>query len=136
MNPKPPTTVDLVWNGDLQFAANLSKTTITLDSAGNAGPSPVEALVAAVAGCMGMDLVHILKRGRHELTAVRARLVADRSADEPKRILAAALHFTLSTSAPHDAIVRALELSRERYCSVWQSMRQDIEFTTTYDINP
>lgn len=134
MTLKPPTTVDLVWTGDLQFAANLSKTALVLDSAGNAGPSPVEALVAAIAGCMGMDLVHILKRGRHELTAVRARLVADRSADDPKRILAAALHFSVSTSAPHDAIVRALELSRDRYCSVWQSMRQDIDFRVTFEV--
>ncbi len=134
MTLKPPTTADLVWTGDLQFAAHLAKTTIILDSAGNAGPSPVEALVAAIAGCMAMDLVHILQRGRHELKAVSARLVADRSADDPKRILAAALHFTISTSAPHDAIVRALELSRERYCSVWQSMRQDIDFRVTFEV--
>lgn len=134
MTLKPPLTADLVWTGELQFAATLSKSAITLDSAGNAGPSPVEALAAALAGCMGMDLVHILKRGRHELTAVRAHLVADRSADEPKRILAAVLHFTIATAAPHDAIARAIELSRERYCSVWQSMRQDIDFRVTFEV--
>jgi putative redox protein len=131
---KPPTTAELVWTGDLQFTASLSKTSIVLDSAGNAGPSPVEALAAALAGCMGMDLVHILKRGRHDLAAVRARLVADRSADDPKRILAAVLHFSITTSAPYDAIVRAIDLSRERYCSVWQSMRQDIDFRVTFEV--
>lgn len=134
MTLKAPTTVDLVWTGDLQFAATLAKTAIVLDSAGIAGPSPVEALAAAIAGCMGMDLVHILRRGRHQLKAVSARLAADRSADDPKRIVAAVLHFTVSTSAPHDAIVRALELSRERYCSVWQSMRQDIDFRVTFEV--
>lgn len=134
MTLKPPLSADLVWTGELQFAVNLAKTAIVLDSAGNAGPSPVEALSAALAGCMAMDLVHILKRGRHELTSVRAHLAADRSADEPKRILAAVLHFTLTTSAPSDAIVRAIELSRERYCSVWQSMRQDIDFRVTFEI--
>ena len=53
MASKPPTIVDLVWAGQLEFAANLSQTAIVIDSKGQAGPSPVELLGAALAGCMG-----------------------------------------------------------------------------------
>jgi len=60
---KPPTIVDLVWAGRLEFAANLSQTAIVIDSKGHAGPSPVELLGAALAGCMSIDLAHILHRG-------------------------------------------------------------------------
>jgi uncharacterized OsmC-like protein len=31
-------------------------------------------------------------------------------------------------------VERAIALSRETYCSVWHSMRQDIDFVTTFDI--
>jgi len=42
------------------------------------------------------------------------------------------LQFTVETSAPKDAVDRALQLSHEKYCSVWHSMRQDIEFNVTW----
>ena len=46
------------------------------------------------------------------------------------------LHVTVEGDVPADAVERAVALSREKYCSVWHSMRQDIEFTTTHDVQP
>jgi putative redox protein len=131
---KPPTVVDLTWVGELTFSGMSNKAAMTLDSAGVAGPSPVQALGFALAGCMTTDVTLILTKGRHPLRALRSHLVADRAQDEPHRFLAMRLHFTIEGSVPADAIERALALSREKYCSVWHSMRQDIDFTTTYDI--
>ncbi|MEQ1912724.1 MAG: OsmC family protein, partial [Vicinamibacterales bacterium] len=127
----PPTLVELVWNGDLEFAASLSKHTVVLDSNGAAGPSPVEMLAAALAGCMAIDLVHILQRGRHTLRSLRAKLLAERAADAPKRFTAVTLHFEVEGSVPREAVNRAVELSRTKYCSVWHSMRQDIDLQVT-----
>jgi uncharacterized OsmC-like protein len=31
-------------------------------------------------------------------------------------------------------VERAVALSREKYCSVWHTFRQDIDFTTTFEI--
>ena len=131
-----PTLVELVWSGKLEFAASLSKHAIVLDSSGAAGPSPVELLAASLAGCMAMDLVHILERGRHELRSLRAKLQAERATDAPKRFTAVTLHFTIEGSVPPDAVERAVELSRTKYCSVWQSMRQDIDLQVTFDVAP
>ena len=45
--------------------------------------------------------------------------------------------YTLLTGAiPRDRVERALELSREKYCSVWHSLRQDIRFTTSFEVLP
>ena len=44
------------------------------------------------------------------------------------------LHLTVEGAVPTDAVERAIALSRENNCSVWHSMRQDIDFTTTHDI--
>lgn len=131
-----PTLVELVWNGDLEFAASLSKHSLVLDSNGAAGPSPVEMLAASLAGCMAIDLVHILERGRHTLRSLRAKLLAERATDAPKRFTAVTLHFAIEGSVPRDAVNRAVELSRTKYCSVWQSMRQDIDLQVTFDLAP
>ena len=133
---KPPTVADLTWLGDLKFLAVSDKTSITLDSGGVAGPSPVQALAFALAGCMSMDVAHILTKGRNTFHALRAHLTADRSPDDPHRIVCATIHFTVEGNVPPETVGRAIFLSHEKYCSVWHSMRQDIVFTTTYDVLP
>ena len=130
--PKPPTILDLTWIGDLKFSGTSDKASIVLDSAGVAGPSSVQTLAFALAGCMAMDLAYILTKGRYAYRALRAHLQAERADENPHRIVRAMLHFTIEGDVPPDAIDRAIALSRETYCSVWHSMRQDIEFTVTW----
>lgn len=136
MATKPPTVVDLVWNDRLTFAATLSKTDMVIDSSGTEGPSPVELLGAALAGCMAIDVGHILTRGRHPFTSLRTKLVAERAAEEPHRFLSVTLHFDIGGAVPVDAIERAIQLSRDKYCSVWHSLRQDIALKVTFDVTP
>jgi putative redox protein len=131
---KPPTVLDLTWVGGLTFSGTSDKASMTLDSAGLAGPSPVQALGFAIAGCMTTDVAHILTRGRHPFRALRSHLVADRALDEPHRFVRMTLHITVDGDVPGDAVERAIALSKEKYCSVWHSMRQDIAFTTTHAI--
>jgi putative redox protein len=132
--PKPPAVVDLIWTGNLEFAASVSRSALIIDSAGAAGPSPVETLGAALAGCMSVDLVHILTKGRHELRGLRTKLVADRAPDDPHRFVHVALSFVIEGDVPRDAVERAIQLSREKYCSVWHSMRQDIDLRVTFEL--
>ena len=83
---------------------------------------------------MTIDVVHILTRGRHPLRALRSHLVAERAQDDPHRFVRVTLHVTVEGGVPRDAIERAIALSRDRYCSVWHSMRQDIDFQVTFDV--
>ena len=133
---KPPTIVDLTWTHDLVLDGTSGKASMTLDSAGVAGPSPVQALGFAVAGCMTMDVAYILTKGRQIFRALRSHLVADRAAEDPHRIIRMHLQVTVEGEVPADAVARALALSYEKYCSVWHSMRQDIVFTTSHDVHP
>jgi putative redox protein len=126
--------VDISWIDALRFSVTSDMAAITIDSAGLAGPSPVQALGIALAGCMTTDVVHILTRGRHPLRALRSHLVAERAPDDPHRFVRVTLHVTVEGSVPRDAIERAVALSRDRYCSVWHSMRQDIDFQVTFDV--
>jgi len=135
VSAKPPTIVDLEWIGELKFSGTSGNASITLDSAGVAGPSPVQALAFAFAGCMATDVAYILARGRQPLRALHAHLVADRAADDPHRIVRMTLQLVVEGDVPRDAVDRAIALSRETYCSVWHSMRQDIELAVNVEIS-
>ena len=74
-----------------------------LDSAGKAGPSPVQTLAFALAGCMGMDVVHILTKGRLDLRGLRVSLVAERAPEDPHRITAVTIDFGVTGDIPRGA---------------------------------
>jgi putative redox protein len=134
VSAKPPSVAHLAWDGELKFSATLSKTSMSLDSAAITGPSPFDALIVSLAGCMSTDIVHILTRGRHTLRALRSHATADRAQEDPHRLLRIALAFTIEGDVPADAVDRAIALSREKYCSVWHSMRPDIDLTVTFEL--
>jgi uncharacterized OsmC-like protein len=48
--------------------------------------------------------------------------------------VSAQLHLHIRGDVPAPAVERAIALSRDKYCSVWHSFRQDIELTTSFDI--
>ncbi len=125
---------DLTWAGDLRFDTRVGETSFTFDSTGTAGPSPVQALVSALAGCMAIDLALILTRGRHPLTSLKAHIVAHRADAEPRRVEKVELAFSIGGAVPADAVQRAIALSREKYCSVWHSLRADVDLQVTFAI--
>ena len=127
-------TATLVWQGDLRFSARTPRSEITLDSESTAGPSPPEALAMALAGCMAIDVADIVIKGRHPMTALEASISGARADDPPRRFVSVALHFTITGVVPAIAVERAIQLSRDKYCSVWHSLRQDIRFDTTFEI--
>jgi putative redox protein len=131
---KAPTTLELVWERDLILAGHSGEASMVLDSAGKAGPSPVQTLAFALAGCMGMDVVHILRKGRYPLRGLRIALVAERAQEDPHRITAVTIDFDITGDVPKDQIQRAIDLSHQKYCSVWHSMRQDIAFETRFTV--
>ena len=131
---KAPTTLELIWEHDLVLSGKSGEARMTLDSAGVAGPSPVQALAFGLAGCMAMDVVHILRKGRHDLRGLRVDMLAERAQEDPHRITRVELKFTLTGDVPKDQVQRAIDLSHEKYCSVWHSMRQDIGFAATFTI--
>jgi putative redox protein len=131
---KPPLTLELVWEKDLVFGGRSGDASITLDSAGIAGPSPVQALAFALAGCMSMDLVYILQKARYALRGLGVALSAERAQDNPHRITAVDMRFMVTGEVPAEQVQRAIDLSRDKYCSVWHSLRRDIPLKTSFTV--
>jgi putative redox protein len=132
---KPPTEITLAWTGDLAFSLTAGAHSLVTDGDGKAGISPVQMLCGALAGCMGTDVALILTRGRQDLRALDVTLSATRAEQEPRRILAVTIHFAVKGQVNPAQLDRAIALSREKYCSVWHSLRDDITLETTTSID-
>src|SRR5690606_16392295 len=96
--------------------------------AGVAGPAPPAMLALALAGCMAVDVIDITQKMRVPMTGLRVVVEGDRRADPPRRYTALRQKFIATGVAPEDEpkVRRALDLSREKYCSVLHSLREDI----------
>lgn len=124
----------LEWKGELTFAATSGEQTMMLDGSGAAGPSPVQVLAFGIAGCMAMDVVDILRKGRHDVKRLDVAFHGERAQQPPHRFTRVTLTFVVYGDVPGDAVRRAIGLSHEKYCSVSNSLRGDIEFVTEFEI--
>jgi putative redox protein len=132
--PKPPVVARLAWKHSLVFDAISGENSIVIDSDSREGPSPVQTLAVSLAGCMSMDVAHILTKGRNPFRALRCEIVAERAPDNPHRFTGVVIQFTVEGEVSDEAVARAIQLSHDTYCSVGHSMRQDIPFTTTFQV--
>jgi len=122
--------VSLRWRGDgLVFVGGvLGGPEIVMDGEGNAGPSPTQALLLALAGCMGVDVRVILEKSKVPVESLVVDVEGDRVEDAPRRFHSVRLTYRLKGPAREDQakLERAVELSREKYCSVLHTLRPDL----------
>ena len=118
------------WRGGMEFRVDFPEgETITLASVParkrpGPGPSPMQAVQAALAGCTGMDVVMILTKMRKEPEALRIEVEAERREEEPR--VYTRLTLTYHVDGPDldaEAVRRAVALSQEKYCSVSAMLR-------------
>ena len=136
MPVKPPTVVTADWIGDLAFTVKAGDHVIVTDGDSVKGLSPVQLLAAALAGCMATDVALILTRGRQSLKTLTVSLTARRADHDPHRVVAVQIHFAVGGEVNPAQLDRAVQLSHDKYCSVWHSMREDITLETTTRIDP
>jgi putative redox protein len=99
----------------------------------NSGPRPTELLLQAVAGCTGIDIISILQKMRIEPSSFHMDVKGERVDDHPKRFTTIHIHYALEGDLPEEKVVRAIQLSKDKYCSVSHSLNSEI--TASYSIN-
>ncbi len=101
--------------------------TIRIDSSGASGPSPLDALLSALGACASVDVVEILAKRRTPVDSLSVDVVGERVDTVPRRLKRATLHFSISGEGiERTQAERAIELSVTKYCSVRDSLRQDV----------
>jgi putative redox protein len=75
-------------------------------------------MLLGLAACSAFDVVHILRRGRHEVAGCEVETDAQRAETEPKVFTTIHLRYTVRGAGLKERSVRrAVELSAEKYCS-------------------
>lgn len=132
----------LRWEGGMRFGgAAESGGTLTLDArpehgGTGQGPSPMETLLLALAGCTGMDVVSVLGKMRAPLAGLEIRVSGDRRNEHPRIFTHVHLEYIFrGKDLKPEQAGRAVELSQEKYCSVSAMLRASAELTYTWRIS-
>jgi len=112
------------WTGGMVFDANVNGHHILMDAdpqwgGKDTGPRPKPLLLAALAGCSGLDIVAVLNKMKVENYRFEIETDAESTTEHPiiYHTITAKFKFE-GDNLPQDKIVKAVTLSTERYCGV------------------
>ncbi len=127
--------VDTAWKGNMKFDAFVSGHHIVMDAlpvvGGNdEGARPKELMLAALAGCTGMDVVSILKKMRVEPEYFNIRVEAEMTDEHPKHYTTMHIFYEFKGEGLElEKLQKAVNLSQDQYCGVSASYRKAMEIT-------
>ena len=106
------------------------------DAAGGTGAKPIEMLAVGLAGCTAFDVITILRQKyRQKVTGYQVRVEADQAERPPQVFTAVRIHHIVTgIGIDETALVEAIRLSEEKYCSVGAMLQKTAAFQTTHEI--
>ena len=125
------------WAGEHAFIArNATGGSVQMGALGDkVGLSPMELLLAGVAGCTGVDVVDILTKKRQPIEALQVK-VRGKRVDTYPRIYKEieVLYLVWGNGIDPEALEQAIKLSEEKYCSASAMMRGVATIRSSYRI--
>ncbi len=99
------------------------------------GVSPMELILAGLAGCTGIDIVDILEKKRQPLKGLKVRVRGSRREEYPKIFTEIEIIYLIwGDGIDPKAVERAIQLSEEKYCSVSAMLSSAVEIKSSYQI--
>ena len=83
-----------------------------------AGPSPMEAVLAALCGCTSVDVVGILQKKREPIEGLIVTATAEQAPAPPRVFTRIHLTYRIRGKVSQKAAEDAVSLSKTKYCSV------------------
>ena len=121
-----------------QFVASTGSghTLILDDAAGGTGAKPIEMVAVGLAGCTAFDVITILRQKYHQkITNYQVRVEADQAERPPQIFTAVRIHHVVTgVGIDEAALVEAIRLSEDKYCSVGAMVQKTATFHTTHEI--
>lgn len=126
----------VIWRQEMEFSATAdSGFSVDLASGGGEGLRPMELLLISLAGCTSIDVIGVLQKQRQEVTGYQVQIEGERAADHPRVFTHIRVHYVVSgRDLDPKGLERALELSRDKYCSVSAMLQQNTNIEYTYEI--
>jgi putative redox protein len=103
----------------------------------NLGVRPMEMLLLGMGGCSEFDVVHILRKGRNQVSLCEVELTAERVKTDPKVFSNIHMHFRVAgPGLTEKAVARAIKLSAEKFCSASIMIGKVAEVTHDFELLP
>ncbi|RPI28924.1 MAG: OsmC family peroxiredoxin [Acidobacteria bacterium] len=131
----PPLRVELKWDDRERFhVQSPSGARAVLDGERQVALSPMETLLSALCGCLATDVARILRKMRLPFTALSVSASGEQNPGIPKYFKRISIRFSVKGEVPLDRLDHAVELSKKAYCSVFHTLRSDIEINHTVEV--
>jgi len=131
----------LNWNGGMSFEGTGDSGFVQKmdaeESAGgeNSAARPMEFIALGLAGCTAMDVISILRKKKQPVTDFKVMLHADRAEEHPKVFSRAVIEYLVTgENVDEAALLRAIELSAEKYCPAQAMLSKAFPMKLAYKI--
>lgn len=106
------------------------------DAAGGTGAKPIELVAVALAGCTAFDVITMLRQKHHQKVTGYEVLVEADQAERPPQVFTTVRirHIVTGIGVDESALVQAIQLSEEKYCSVGAMIAKSAKLETTHEI--
>jgi putative redox protein len=134
-------TITCTWQENLAFVSQLGDHGVRTDASpvhggDNSGASPKSLMLAALAGCTGVDVVALLVKMRMEFAALRIVVEAELTEEVPAVYRRMHLIYQIEgDQVKRDKVMRAVQLSQDKYCGVSAMYRRIMEISWEVIIN-
>ena len=99
------------------------------------GPRPMELVLMGTGACSAIDVVHILRRARQDVTGCVVELDAERAEEDPKVFTRIRMHYVVTGKGlATNQVERAIKLSKEKYCSATIMLAHSAEITYDFEV--
>jgi putative redox protein len=99
------------------------------------GVNAADLLPLSIIGCSIWDIVAILQKQRRQLSDVQVIAESVREEEPPWRFRKIHIRYLFTGRDLQEADVqRAIELTENKYCSTYATLRQAVELTSEYEI--
>ncbi len=126
----------LTWEHDHVFTARIRGYQFEFDTKAQEGCFPTDTLLMSLAGCLGIDVVSFLQKMRAEIKSFEIETVGERNPVPPQYFKSVNMVIRISGKGINPKkLDRCISLSQEKYCSVYHSLRKDLQVKISYVID-
>lgn len=128
-------SVTIQHRDNMSFTVNINGHEMIIDAApasggNNMGPRPKSLMLAALAGCTGMDVVSILRKMHVEFSDFSVKVEGNITSEHPMHFDHMHIIYTIrGKDVPGDKVNKAISLSQDKYCGVSYNYRQSMKIT-------
>jgi putative redox protein len=133
--------VTLNWKNKMAFTAvansGFQQTMDSDESVGgeNSAGRPMEFIAMGLAGCTAMDVISILRKKKQAVSDFQIKLHAENAREHPKVFTDAVIEYIVTgENIDESAVLRAIELSVEKYCPAQAMLSRAFPMKLIYKI--